>query len=773
MHSPLRRDSLVVSACVLALALAGCGGGGGGTGARPDPNLGAPPPPVPPVPPPPAPPPPPPPPPPPAAGTNYDDLEYRRSNGAASSGAIKAWSLGATGRGVKVGVIDSGINPNLAEFAGRIDPASRDVAANRGVTDTEGHGTAVSAVIAAARNGTQNVGIAFDSTIISLNSSNPNDCDKEDGCKHNDTDIARALDIAVANGARVVNISLGGEGIGRAMVDAVRRAAAAGVVVVMSAGNDGAAQPSGFAVGGAQNSGGMVIIAGAMDENRAIASFSNQAGTAGASYLTALGSRVRTIDQNGTGYLYSGTSFSAPVISGAAALLASAFPNLTGRQIVELLLSTADDAGAAGIDPVFGRGILNIERAFSPQGTLTLAGSAAPLPAPGEDDNDGSGPMGDAKTPASALTGAIILDGYSRAYAADLALQLRQAPQERPLGQSLAGDQRSATAAAGRTAVSITVDRQRSAQPWVGLAQLGLSYEDARKARILSGLMVSRIDPRTAVAMGFSESGRTLQQRLTGHDANAFLVARDPMARTGFHGDRTTSFGLRHDLGPVGLTVTGERGEVFRPDASLRPERQPHYDIASATLDRRFGPARLSIGASRLDERQTVLGGRLSNLFGNGGSTSWFLDAGAALRLRDWRADASYRRGTTAMPGSAALAAGGSLSTDAWSFDLGRDNAFGAGDRIAVRVMQPLRVRSGGYRLNVPVSYDYSDGAVGYESRFFNLAPTGREIDFEAAYGRSLWGGWLSANAFLRLEPGHVEAARDDVGAAVRFKLGF
>jgi subtilisin family serine protease len=179
----------------------------------------------------------------------FNDVEYQRSNGAVSSGAIHAWNAGGTGKGVKVGVIDSGINPNLAEFAGRIDPASRDIVANRGVTDTEGHGTAVSAVIAAARNGAQNIGVAFESTIISLNTSNPNDCEDKKGCKHNDSDIARAIDVAVANGARVINISLGGEGIGTAMTSAVRRASTAGVVMVISAGNESLAQPAGFALG--------------------------------------------------------------------------------------------------------------------------------------------------------------------------------------------------------------------------------------------------------------------------------------------------------------------------------------------------------------------------------------------------------------------------------------------------------------------------------------------------------------------------------------------
>jgi hypothetical protein len=124
------------------------------------------------------------------------------------------------------------------------------------------------------------------------------------------------------------------------------------------------------------------------------------------------------------------------------------------------------------------------------------------------------------------------------------------------------------------------------------------------------------------------------------------------------------------------------------------------------------------------------------------------------------------------MPG-AGLAEGGRLSTDAWAFDLARKDALFRGDRFAIRVMQPLRVRSGGFDLNLPVSYDYSDGSVGYEQRFFNLAPTGREVDIEAAYGLWLFGGQLSANTFVRRQPGHIQAAGADIGAALRFSRGF
>jgi hypothetical protein len=669
-------------------------------------------------------------------------------------------------------VIDSGINANLPEFAGRIDPLSRDMVASRGVSDTEGHGTAVSAVIGASRNGTQSVGVAFESTILSLNSSNPNDCSGDDGCKHRDSDIGRALDFAVANGAKVVNISLGGEGIGTTMYNAIRRATAAGVVVVMSAGNEGEPNPGGFAAEAADASAGLVIIAGSVDDARNISTFSNRAGSNGTYYLAALGTRVRTIDHEGVGYLYSGTSFSAPVISGAAALLASAFPNLTGRQIVDLLLKTADDAGAAGTDSVFGRGILNIQRAFTPQGTVTLAGSGAPAPV--GSGGGGSPAMGDAEAAPDALAGTIILDGYSRAFVANFVQRLQAAPQEQPLGQALGGYQRTASAANKMAAVSITVDRGQGNRPSVALRQLGLTNDDARKARVLSGLMITRLSPKTAVAMGISESGKTLQQRLTGNFPNAFLVARDPMSRMGFYGADATSLGARHDLGPVGLTVTGERGEVYRPGLDRGAGRQPGYTVGTMTLDRRIGPATVAVAASRLDERATILGGRMSASFGTGGAASLFLDGSASFDFGSgWGAYASYRRGVTSMAGSGALASGGRLSTDAWAFDVSKAGALFAGDNLALRVMQPLRVRSGGYDLSVPVSYDYTDGSVGYAQRFFNLAPTGREIDFEAAYGVGLWGGHMSANGFLRRQPGHIATMRDDKGVAFRFSRGF
>ena len=753
------KTALILSACVAALALAGCGGGGGGSGPAPIP---APPP----LPPPPSPPPPPPPPP----SSSFDTAEYKASNSATTSNALPAYDLGATGNNVKVAVVDTGVNSNLLEFAGRLDPASRDVAANRGLVDNNGHGTMISGIIAGNRDGVYMHGVAFQSTILSLNVGDPAGCKPGQDC-YLDEALPTAIDLARTNGAKIINMSFGDEeGMTPEIWGAIQRAVDAGIIIVMAAGNAGIADPNTFAMKNVQQNGssGLFIIAGSMDSNRNISSFSNRAGTGAQYYLTALGRGNATVDQFGNHVAVNGTSFATPTIVGAAALLAGAFPNLSGAQIVQLLLTTADDAGAAGTDSIFGRGILNIGRAFQPQGKTTLAGSAAAISL---DDNGAmSGPMGDAAPAAG--KGAIILDGYSRAYALDLAKTLRRAAQEQPLRQAMEGGAlRTAGTAAGPVSVALTIRQNLAGEPRFGIEQTQLGFDDARRAKVIAGMAISRLTPRTAVAFGFSQGGRALQQQLARHSDNAFLVARDPMSRTGFYPDADISVGLRHDLGPVALTVTSERGKVFIPGVRQTLDR-PGYDIGSIAVDRKVGPARLSLSASRLSEESTVLGGRFSPIFASGGSRTAFVDGTASLGLGGgWEAYASYRRGWTSLSGTSGLVEKGRLRTGAFAFDLSKADAFAAGDRLAFRVMQPLRVASGGFDLNMPVSYDYSTRTPGFEQRFFNLAPSGREIDYELAYGFGLLGGRLNLNAFLRTQPGHVAAMENDVGAALRFTV--
>lgn len=746
----------------LFAALSSCGGGGGsGVSSTPTPAPG------------------------PSAGgssnptptvptVNYDTAEYQRSTGSVSMNAIAAYNAGATGRGVTVAVVDSGIKTDSPEFTGRISAASRDIAGSpsRGIKDTAGHGTAVSAVIGAARNGSGNMGVAFDSTLLALRTDDPGSCDSS-GCSHLDSDLAVAVDTAVANGARVINMSLGGSAPAGVLVDAIGRAAAAGIVVVISAGNDGAADPDDFAlVANQASSRNMVIIAGShTTDGTGLSSFSNAAGSGQNHYLVALGENVRTIDHNGTAVLGSGTSFSAPQISGAAALLAQAFPNLTGAQIVNLLFDSALDLGATGTDSIFGRGKLSLTRAFQPQGQTSLASTAAPLSL----TSNGSlgAPMGDAGRQGAALGGAIILDGYSRAYAVDLAATLSRTPVNRGLARHLTGSSRSYSGGNGKVMVSVSVHRDAGyARPWVGMAQTGMTAEDTRVARATAGAIISRLSPNSRVAFGFSDSGLGLIDRMSGRSAPAFLVAGDPRSTPGFEHQRGNAVAVQHSFGRADFSMSIENGDAIM--WQRRREMRAPYSLASLSMSYDLGALNLNLGASVLEESNSVLGSQLSPAFGVGGATTRSADAAAMLNLsRKWRFAARLRQGWTTAKTSGGLVSKADIVTRGFAADLTGEGLFSTADRLGLRVAQPLRVENGGFQLNVPVSYDYLTGTTGIESRRMSLTPTGREIDVEASYGLPLAGGWVDANLYWRRDPGHIATAPNDRGVALRYSLDF
>lgn len=272
------------------------------------------------------------------------------------------------------------------------------------------------------------------------------------------------------------------------------------------------------------------------------------------------------------------------------------------------------------------------------------------------------------------------------------------------------------------------------------------------------------------MAVGFSQSGRTLQKQLSGQSGRAFLIAQDPTQRAGFQASGATSLGVRHDLGPLAMTLTGESGRIFAPFDS-RPDLSSRYNRVAAAVDGKAGPLRWSLGASRLTESETLLGARFAAPLAASGSSTAFLDAEADLALgRGWTAGVLFRRGWTST-GGATLSSVGRLNSDAWAFDLSKSSLFGKDDALAFRVAQPLRVRSGGLRLSLPTSYDFATGQAGYDRQLLSLAPSGREVAYEVSYGRNLLGGFVDVHGFARSDPGHVENARRDIGAALRFTL--
>jgi hypothetical protein len=576
----------------------------------------------------------------------------------------------------------------------------------------------------------------------------------------------------VSNGAKVVNMSLGGAGPNSTLRAAMGRATAAGTILVISAGNDGLANPDAFALiasdAVARN---LIIVAGGVDDANAISVFStggsNQAGSTASRYVVALANRVRTINETGAAILASGTSYAAPTVSGAIALLAQAFPNLTSAQIVDLLLSSARDLGAAGVDPVYGRGLVDLASAFAARGATSVAGTSVPVSM--TDNGTLSAPMGDAS-----LTGLSTLfqDAYGRAYGADLEGTFSRSYSGGRLWSSLNADGRTAGVGYGMTGVALSVSGDaRTGQ----VGPLAMTDQPQRTARLMAGWVVSRLSRDTHFAAGFARSSGALIDQMALNNASRFLVAEEAGSSFGFRSTPVYSGAVRQQFGRWGLSIGWDRGEVLVWSRALRnrSDRMP-FTSASVSLDRRFGPLSLTVKGSQLSEKETVLGARFGAMFGAPGSVTRQISVdGNFVSPGGWALRGRWQQGWTRISAGGVRPASDHLISSAWSFDATRDGMLLSGDRFGLRLAQPVRVASGGLTVELPVAWDYATSSAQTAVRPINLAPSGREIDAEALYAVPLWAGSLSTSVYWRKDPGHFAAAPDDTGAALRFGMAF
>jgi hypothetical protein len=764
------RHKLAASAALATIVLLSACGGGGGTASTPPPVPA------------PTPAPAPAPTPTPLSTASFDTAEYRRSTGPSFHNAATAWARGYNGNGTVIGIVDTGIDTSNPEFSGRITPSSADVASNRGIQADDQHGTEVALVAAAARNDSGVMGIAWNANVMVMRADTPGSCatavagNANSGCAFSDSNIAAGITRAIQNGADIINLSIGGPSAGPAVLAAIGRAAASGVVVVVAAGNDAGASggssdpnnPNGFAATIRAAGNGNVIIASSVDNTGTISSFANRAGTEANWVLMALGEQIccvyengaiKITTQNGQQFVteFSGTSFSAPQIAGAVALLRQAFPNLTAAQTVDLLLRTARDAGDTGTDAIYGRGILDIGNAFAPQGQTAVAGTNMVL-ALGDSTGSLSPAMGDAAANAASLK-TVVLDSYGRAYGVQLGSSLHGARAQPRLAGMLTSRSHAINAGAPGLTLAFSVEGSgRAVLP----ASLQLSRDDADRARVLAARVVAQLTPETRFGFAYAENADGIAAALRGSDRPAFLVASSPLNDSGFTRDAALSLGLRYQLGRWGLTFSAERGEIRDDTApTLGRNQQDRAALGTADrfglqLDRRFGPVAFALGASWLDERRTVLGARFNSALVPGGANSLFLDMDATWWLDErWQLGATVRRAWTQPSSGGLLATGSRLVSQGWAFDVAHLGVFQGGDSLAFRIAQPLRVESGGFVFDLPTSYSYALLAAQNSRERLSLAPRGREIVGEMAWHGALWGGSASASVYVRKDPGN------------------
>lgn len=351
------------------------------------------------------------------------------ANWLTSTGANIAWSRGYTGAGSTIAILDTGIDTDHPEFADSIvGTKCFTVMCKNGYETIEdknsvAHGTHVAGIAAANLDGVGMTGVAPDADLLIGKIGHDSGYIELD-------QLGNGIAWAVQNGADVVNVSaemsmdstyrnsvvsigdgfyystyapyqslgynqvLGSDNFTTPVVNAM---SGNDTVLVVAAGNQGLAFPSfpaHYATMTDENGNlaldGRVIIAGAFDiSTNSIASYSNRAGTMcydynsvtntcndtyriSDFYLMAPGTWVTSTNNNGDYRALSGTSMAAPAISGGVALIHEMWPYMTGDNIVQLLMNTADKSFAGYDVNIHGQGVMDLDNATTPQGAIGI-----------------------------------------------------------------------------------------------------------------------------------------------------------------------------------------------------------------------------------------------------------------------------------------------------------------------------------------------------------------------------------------------------------------
>jgi subtilisin family serine protease len=290
--------------------------------------------------------------------------------------AFKAWDILSTtgGAGIIVAVVDTGVDLTHPDFAcaGKLLPGTCFVedGCSPQDDDSRGHGTHVAGIAGACTNNAVGVaGMAWAVRLMPVKV-----LDAVGSGSH--SNLARGMIYAVDNGARIINLSLGGTADSVTMSNAVNYAVNHGVLVIAAAGN---------CAGGGTGCGGMVnpimypaaypnvLAVAATDHSDEHAYFSEYHDYVD---VSAPGVGITSTIIGGYGSL-SGTSMATPFASGLAALAWSADRSLSAAQVRSLLEANADDLGTPGKDIYFGYGRLNAWRTLQAQVGLRAAPTAA------------------------------------------------------------------------------------------------------------------------------------------------------------------------------------------------------------------------------------------------------------------------------------------------------------------------------------------------------------------------------------------------------------
>ena len=441
-----------------------------------------------------------------------------------------------------------------------------------------------------------------------------------------------------------------------------------------------------------------------------------------------------------------GTSYVAPQISGAVALLAEAFPDLSSEEWAKRLLASADNSwfSALGV-PVagnldfgngvthsysgeWGHGVLDIAAALRPIGSVAVLSGDNVVTSERASLADSTlvSPVafGDGLDVSLAPIDIVVFDSMNRAFTVE--------------GSALVAKPRSNMLPELLASVS---------GPTLGVLPTYKQVQDSA-----GSASAARIAVLGSAAGVFEASGSGVRNGR----ASVFSNAKNALTIVSTGG-----------AGPLSVTAVGIAGQGV----------QGRNGIAGTGLNLAFegGGSRVSLGMSYLGEEGSVFGLGRNAAFGLGsggttGAAHFAIDQALTPKVSLF---GRLEYGVAMQSGTTSWLVRSLSNMQFSGFELGAsmNDVFSDNDTAGISISQPLRVESGTMGLNLPVSRS-ADGTIEHRKATADLAPSGRELDLDLSYVVPVNSGKLQLGLQYRFDAGHIKGA-SAAGAAVSFQQAF
>lgn len=270
------------------------------------------------------------------------------------------------GSGVKVAIIDTGIDTKHPEFSSRISPLSYNSCSKTNdladIQDKNGHGTHVAGIIGAADNNIGVIGVAPEAEIVAIKAQCPNVTNG----KFSDSDLISAIDYVAKQKINVVNMSLGSEINSNLIDQAIADARSNGVIIVAAAGNNKSSTlfyPASYdgviSVSALKYDSSDPASIGQIKPDLSYTNYGSRID------FSAPGTNIYSTYLNGGYTSMNGTSMASPQIAGIVALILAQNPSYNLDQVKNTIKDNAVDRGEPGKDQYYGWGAVNVGNIFS------------------------------------------------------------------------------------------------------------------------------------------------------------------------------------------------------------------------------------------------------------------------------------------------------------------------------------------------------------------------------------------------------------------------